>query len=422
MASQITDTMRIAIVGTGVSGLSCAHLLHREHDLVLYEAGEHVGGHVHTVEVEAEGGRRIPVDTGFIVFNRETYPGLCRLFEQLGVESQESAMTFSVRDERDGVEWSSQSLSTVYAQRSNLFSPAFHGMVGEILRFNREAPRLLDSSDDALTLGQYLEEQGYSRRFIEHYLVPLGASVWSADPERFSRFPARMLVRFFHNHRFLQLLDQPVWRTVKGGSRTYVEKLVAPFRDRIRLRSPVESVRRDAAGVEVRARGQEPERFDRVVIAAHADQALDMLADPTDREREILGALPYQENEAVLHTDVSVLPQRRCWSAWNYRVPRDPRGRVAVTYCMNILQRLPTETTWLVSLNMEGEIDPARVRRRIRTHHPVFTPEGLAAQRRHDELNGPNHTFFCGAYWRHGFHEDGLQSALAVCRHFGKAL
>jgi predicted NAD/FAD-binding protein len=414
--------MRIAIIGTGVSGLTCAHLLHGEHDLVLYEAGEHVGGHVNTVEVEEQDGRRLPVDTGFIVFNRETYPGLCRLFEKLGVESQDSSMTFSVKDQRSGLEWSSQSLSTVYAQRSNLLDPAFHRMVAEILRFNREAPRLLDSGDDALTVGQYLEEQGYSRAFIEHYLVPLAASVWSADPQRLSRFPARMLVRFFHNHRFLQLLDQPVWRTVKGGSRTYVERLVAPFRDRIRLRSPVESVRRDRAGVEVRARGQEPERFDKVIVAAHADQALAMLADPTGPEREILGALPYQENEAVLHTDASVLPQKRCWSAWNYLVPREPHERVAVTYCMNVLQRLPTETTWLVSLNMGGEIDPARVARRIRYQHPVFTAGGLAAQRRHGELCGPNHTFFCGAYWRYGFHEDGLQSALAVCSHFGKAL
>jgi predicted NAD/FAD-binding protein len=413
--------MRIAIVGTGVSGLTCAHLLHEEHDLVLYEAGEHVGGHVNTVDVE-DGGRRIPVDTGFIVFNRETYPGLCRLFAKLGVESQESSMTFSVKDQRSGLEWSSQSISTVYAQRGNLLDPAFHRMVGEILRFNREAPRLLDSGDDTLTLGQYLEEQGYSRGFIEHYLVPLAASVWSADPQHLSRFPARMLVRFFHNHRFLQLFDQPVWQTVKGGSRTYVERLVAPFRDRIRLRSPVESLRRDAAGVEVRARGQAPERFDKVIVAAHADQALAMLADPTGPEREILGAMPYQENEAVLHTDASVLPRKRCWSAWNYLVPRDPHGRVAVTYCMNVLQRLPTETPWLVSLNLAAEIDPARVARRIRYQHPVFTTDGLAAQRRHEELCGSNHTFFCGAYWRYGFHEDGLQSALAVCRHFGKAL
>lgn len=413
--------MRIAIVGTGVSGLTCAHLLHGHHDLVLYEAGGHVGGHVNTVDVEDQG-RRLAVDTGFIVFNRETYPGLCRLFERLGVESQESSMSFSVKDQRTGLEWSSQGLSSVYAQRGNLLDPDFHRMVLEILRFNREAPRLLESSDDGLTLGQWLEQEGYSRRFVEHYLVPLAASVWSADPGQLSRFPARMLVRFFDNHRFLQVFDQPVWRTVKGGSRTYVERLTAPFRDRIRLSTPVESIRREEGGVLVRARGEAAERFDEVIVAAHADQALAMLADPSPLERELLGAFPYQENEAVLHTDASVLPARRCWSAWNYLVPRDPRDRVAVTYCMNVLQRLPTDTTWLVSLNMGQEIDPARVARRIRYHHPVFSAAGLRAQRRHAELCGARHTWFCGAYWRYGFHEDGLQSALAVCRAFGREL
>jgi uncharacterized protein len=414
--------VRIAIVGSGISGLTCAHLLHDDHQITLFEAGHHLGGHTHTLDVE-HGGRRYAVDTGFIVFNEAKYPGFVRLLSQLGVSSQPSSMSFSVRDERSGLEWNGSSLNALFAQRANLLKLSFHRMLADLLRFRREARALLlDRRDDGVTLGAYLEAQRYSREFVEQCLIPMGASIWSADPARLAEFPARSFVQFFENHRFLDQ-EQPGWRVVKGGSRSYVAELTRPFRERIRLGTPVESIRRFPDRVEVTPAGGAPETFDQVVLAAHSDQALSVLADPTPAEREILSAIPYQENEAVLHTDDSVLPRsRRAWGSWNYLVPEKESGRVAVTYNMNRLQGLDAPTTFCVSLNLGNRIDPAKVIRRLRYHHPVFTSEGAAAQRRHEELLGPNRTFFAGAYWGYGFHEDGLQSALAVCRRFGKEL
>jgi predicted NAD/FAD-binding protein len=409
--------VKIAIVGSGIAGNVAAYHLHREHDITVFEAGDHVGGHTHTHEIEHEG-RRVAVDTGFIVCNDRTYPNFLALMGELGVELQPSDMSFSVQCAATGLEYNGTTLNTLFAQRRNLVRPAFWRMIQDILRFNRTAPRLLDWRSDSVLLGEYLETQGYSPQFVEHYILPMGAAIWSAGTEALRRMPARYFVRFFHNHGMLTVDDRPQWRTVRGGSARYVEKLTAPFRDRIRLRTAVESVRRTAAGVFVKPAGGEPERFDRVFFACHSDQALRLLADARPEEREVLGAIRYQRNDVALHTDISVLPRRRrAWAAWNYHVVDSASERVAVTYHMNILQRLGTRTPLLVSLNLD-RIDSKHIIRQMSYEHPVFTREAVAAQARQSEINGADRAYFCGAYWRYGFHEDGVVSALSALDHF----
>ena len=389
--------------------------------ITVYEAAAHAGGHTHTHSVEQDG-RRYQVDTGFIVFNERTYPGFTALLEELGVTSQESSMSFSVRDETSGLEYNGSTLNTLFAQRRNLLRPAFLGMLRDILRFNREAPALLDQPGGELPLAEFLAGGRYGRAFVEHYIIPMGAAIWSTDPAAMLAFPARFFVRFLHNHGMLSVNDRPAWRTIRGGSARYVERLIAPFRDRIRLATPVEWIRRLPQSVIVKARGHAPERYEAVFVACHSDQALRMLADPSAAEREVLGALPYQRNEAVLHTDTRLLPtRRRAWAAWNYHIIPG-RGRpVALTYNMNILQRLESRTPFLVTLNRSDAVDPARVIKHITYHHPLYTPASISAQARQQELNRQR-TFYCGAYWRNGFHEDGLASALAALTHFRKAL
>ena len=413
--------MRIAVVGAGISGMVTAYLLCDEHDVTVFEANDYIGGHTNTADVEIDGTPYV-VDTGFIVFNEKTYPNFVKLLKRLGVAWKPSTMGFSVTNEKTGLEYSPSSLGSFFAQRRNLLRPSFYRLVREILRFRRESPMLLDIDDWEMTLGDYLEREGYSRRFTDEFIIPMGAAIWSADPVAFRRIPARFFAQFFHNHAFLHI-EQPQWLTIRGGSRSYVEPLTAPYRDRIRLACPVREVRRFPDRVEVTAEGCEPERFDAVVLATHSDQALALLAAPSDAEREILGALPYQENDTVLHTDTALLPRlRRVWSAWNYTIPRETQDRVAVTYDMNILQSIDAPVELCVTLNRPDAIDPAKVLRRLVYHHPVFTPEGIAAQKRRDEINGVNRTWFCGAYWSYGFHEDGVKSALAVCEHFGREL
>ncbi len=417
--------MRIAIVGSGIAGNVAAYHLSREHDITVFEAGGHVGGHTHTHDIE-QGGRRYAVDTGFIVFNSWTYPNFIALLNQLGVASQSSAMSFSVSDEGSGIEYNGTSLNTLFAQRSNLFRPAFWRMLRDIARFNRGAPALLGEEGDLLSLGEYLDRNRYSREFVDRYVIPMGAAIWSTDPQSMRSFPARFFVRFFHNHGMLSVNQRPQWRVIRGGSARYVEKLTAPFRDRIRLNTPVQSIRRIAGGAMVKSAGCEAERFDAVFLACHSNQALAMLADASAPEREVLGAIPYQENEAVLHTDIRMLPRRRlAWAAWNYHVPDgrhkvENNQKVALTYHMGILQSLDSAEPFLVTLNRSQDIDPAKVIRTIRYEHPLFTPAAVAAQARQAEINGPLSTYFCGAYWRNGFHEDGVVSALSALKHFSE--
>ena len=413
--------MNIAIVGSGIAGNVAAYHLAREHEITVFEAGAHVGGHTNTIDVELDGERHA-VDTGFIVFNDWTYPNFIRLIDELGVAWHDSDMSFSVKCERTGLEYNGSTLNSLFAQRRNLFRPSFHRMIRHILRFHREAPAMLADDAPDLTLGEYLAQNGYSREFRDHYIVPMGAAIWSADPGAFDHIPARFFIRFFDNHGMLSVDDRPTWRVITGGSARYVEKLTAGFADRIRLDSPVEKVVRHDDHVEVHSR-HGVERFDAIFLACHSDQALSLLADPTPAEREVLGAIRYQPNEAVLHTDTSLMPRRKlAWAAWNYHLLRETRDRVALTYNMNILQGLPTDRQFMVTLNHTEAIDPRRVIEVVQYEHPVFTPEAVAAQQRHGEIDGAKRTYYCGAYWRNGFHEDGVVSALDAVNHFNEAM
>ncbi len=412
---------RLAVIGTGISGLVACHHLHDRYDLTVFEAGEHIGGHTHTHDIDVDGERHA-IDTGFIVFNDRTYPNFVRLLERLGVAAQDSDMSFSVRDDRSGLEYNGTSLNTLFAQRRNIVSPRFWGMVRDILRFHRDAPALLAGNDDTMTLGDYLAREKFGRAFVEQYVIPMGAAIWSAEPQRMQEFPARFFIRFFANHGMLSVDDRPQWRVVAGGSKSYIAPLTAPFRERIRTRTPVTSVVRHPDGVDIHVAGADrPERYDGVIFATHSDQALALLAAPTPAEREILGAIPYQRNEAVLHTDERLMPRRRlAWAAWNYHLlPDREQAPVALTYDMNILQRLESQKTFLVTLNASDRIDPTTVLRSLVYHHPVYTPEGIAAQRRHSEISGTERTWFCGAWWGFGFHEDGVRSGLRVARQLG---
>jgi len=409
--------MRIAIVGSGIAGLTVAHRLHQSHEVTLFEAEGRAGGHTHTVAVDGPDGRQ-SVDTGFIVFNDWNYPNFIALLGELGVQGQTTSMSFSVRREDTGLEYNGASLNALFAQRRNLVSPRFLWMVREILRFNRESPRLLESDDDGLTLGEYLDRQRYGRAFREDYLLPMGSAIWSAPPARTAQMPARYFVEFFHNHGMLSIDRRPQWRVVQGGSSRYVEALLRRFSGQLRLGCAVQRITRRPQGVILKSAGAGEEHFDSVVMACHSDQALRLLADPTPAEHEVLGAIRYQSNEVVLHTDETLLPRRRlAWAAWNYRCDgRDIDAPVTVTYNMNILQRLRGRTQYLVSLNDSNRINPSKVIARYTYHHPCYDPPAVAAQWRWDAVNGQCRTWYCGAWWGWGFHEDGVVSALRVVR------
>jgi predicted NAD/FAD-binding protein len=412
--------MKIAIIGGGISGLTTAHLLCGEHEITLFEANDYPGGHTNTLDVSHDG-KNYAVDTGFIVFNEHTYPNFIKLLERLGVPSQPSVMSFAVDCQSSGLQYSATNLDTLFAQRKNLLSLPFWRMLLEILRFNRSSAALYGSSDMSLTLGEYLRVNGYSQLFIEKFLIPMGAAVWSADPARFLSFPAAAFVQFFTNHGMLNVFDQPTWRVVQGGSRQYVEPLTRPFRDRIRLSTPVERVQRFGDRVTVTPRGADSENFDHVVMACHSDQALTILTDPTDAERDLLGAIPYQKNDTVLHTDSNLLPSiAKARASWNCHIPQKRQNSVVLTYWMNLLQTISAPVEFCVTLNSPEAIDPASVIRRLVYHHPVYSTAAFQAQKRRDEISGVNRTSYCGAYWSWGFHEDGVKSALAVCRQFGK--
>ena len=415
--------MKIAVVGAGISGLVAAHLLHPQHEITVFEANERIGGHTHTIRVDTADATH-HVDTGFIVFNDRNYPSFEKLLAQLGVASQPTTMSFSVKAEPEDFEYSGTPRG-LFAQRANLTRPAFYRMIFDLLHFNREARQLVEQGDDDVSLGDFLESRRYSRQFIERLIVPQASAVWSADPRQMWAFPARFLVRFFANHGMLGIGGRPRWSTIVGGSHRYVDALIAPFRDRIRTAAPVRSITRHADHVELTAgmAGGEPERFDEVVLATHSDDALSLLADASDRERELLGAVPYQLNEAVLHTDRSLLPRRRrAWASWNYHLLPEPAGRTRVTYHMNTLQRLSADREFCVTLNRSEAIDPEKIIRTISYSHPVFTPAGVAAQGEHASISGINRTHFCGAYWGWGFHEDGVVSALRVGERLGARL
>jgi predicted NAD/FAD-binding protein len=413
--------MRIAIVGTGIAGNVAAMKLRDRHDITVYEAAGYIGGHTNTIDVD-EGNRSIAVDTGFIVYNDQTYPNFIQLLDEIGQRSKPSEMSFSVHSEDGRVEYKGSSLNGLFARRSNLLRPSFYRMIRDILRFFREAVTDIQRFGRQLTLGEYLRARGYSKEFIDDYIVPMTAAIWSAEPVSVLEMPAMFLVRFFKNHGLLQLQDRPQWRVIEGGSREYVGRLVSGHQERIRLNTPVTSVTRMEGAVAVTSDTGGREFYDSVFFACHSDQALAMLTDPTPAEAEALGAIRYQPNEAVLHTDTSILPgKRRAWSSWNYFMPRDPQDRVVVSYNMNILQGLQADNTYVVTLNGGHLIDPSRVIRKVQYDHPMYTLDTIAAQARQEELNC-DRTYYCGAYWRNGFHEDGVVSAVDAVRHFEEKL
>ncbi|HLG92270.1 MAG TPA: FAD-dependent oxidoreductase, partial [Acidimicrobiales bacterium] len=414
----------VAVVGTGVSGVVCAYLLSRRHEVSVFEAEDRPGGHTRTVSVASPEGD-LALDTGFIVYNERTYPGLTRLFGELGVPTQPSDMSFSVSDEPSGLEWQASRPGTVFAQRRNLLRPAFLRMLGDVARFNRYGRRLLGSGPAGdRTLGELLAEGRWSRQFSDWYLVPLGSSIWSADPRGFDQIPLSTLVGFFDRHGLLSVGDKPRWRAVSGGARRYVDAALSGVRasGRLHLGQRVEQVLRVREGVEVRIEGGAGHRFDQVVVATHSDQALELLADASAEEKEVLGAIRYRTNQAVLHTDASLMPAcRRAWASWNYRRPVDPAGGPTVTYHLNRLQGLGVAAQYFVSLNQLDAVDPSAVVETFSFDHPVIDAGAVAAQARWAEVSGRRGVWFCGAYWGFGFHEDGLQSALRVCRALGVA-
>jgi predicted NAD/FAD-binding protein len=414
--------MRIAIVGAGVSGLVVAHLVQRDHELTVFEAAGYAGGHTNTIRVDTPNETH-QIDTGFIVFNDRNYPNFERLLERLGVASQPSTMSFSVSDGRGDFEYNGGSPNGLFAKRAHLVTPWFHRMLADLARFNRAARALLRRDDTGPSLGDWLEQQSFSQPFVDRLIVPQASAVWSADPHQMWTLPARFLAEFFDNHGMLSWRDRPQWRTIRGGSARYVEALERELGGQLRLEAPIQAITRNGDHVLVKPRGGEPERFDEVVLATHSDQALALLGDATDREHEVLGAIPYQPNEAVLHTDVRMLPRRRrAWASWNYHLVEPPGPQTTVTYHMNRLQSLRAERELCVTLNRTSEIDPEHVIRKISYAHPVYTAAGVRAQARFDEISARSRTHFCGAYWGWGFHEDGVVSALRVAEHFGARL
>ena len=426
--------MKIAIIGSGISGLAVAHKLQGQAELSLFEAGSYFGGHTHTVDVTLPGPTgpiTHGVDTGFLVFNERTYPKLIALFAELGIATAKSDMSFSVQvpQAQDGrtLEWSGSSLNTVFAQRRNLLNPRFLKMLREVLRFNALATRMAQSGAEIelmQPLSGFLTQHGFSDVFRDWYFLPMLGCIWSCPTDQMLQFPVATMIRFCHNHGLIQVTDRPQWWTVAGGARHYVDKIVSGVEDK-RLNTPVSAIRRDASGVWIRSAGQ-TERFDRVVLACHSDQALALLDDASPQEQATLGAIRYQANRAVLHTDTSVLPKaRRAWAAWNYARAADPaqeQSRVCLHYLLNMLQPLPFEQSVLVSLNPVQEIAPRHVLGSYHYDHPVFDLAAIQAQKQVAGLQGQRGTYFCGAWTGYGFHEDGLASGLEVAQRIGRTL
>jgi len=410
--------MKIAVVGGGIAGNGAAWLLSRKHEVVLFEREARLGGHTHTHRVEMQG-REYAVDTGFIVYNPLNYPLFTRLLADLGVASQPTTMGFSVQDARSGLEYNATSLNALFCQRRNLVSPPFWRMVREILRFYRESPALLLRDGPGPTLGQYLRERAYSKLFVEAHLVPMACALWSSPTGQIMEFPAQHLVRFMSNHQMLDAGNRPAWRVLSGGSSRYLQAMQRDWQVQLRTGAEVSSVRRAPEGAYVSTAAGE-ECFDQVVLACHADEALALLEQPTLAEHEVLGALRYQGNDTVLHTDARLLPrQRKAWAAWNAYLPAEAGAHCTVSYCMNLLQSLDTPEPLIVSLNRTQDIDPAKILARMQYAHPLHDHASVAAQKRRAEINGTDRIWYAGAYWGYGFHEDGLRSGVEVARALG---
>jgi len=406
---------RIAIIGTGISGLTAAYYLEKNFDLMLFEAGDYIGGHTATKDVEYQGESHA-IDTGFIVFNDWTYPNFIALMNEIGVTSKPTSMGFSLSCRETGLEYSGNGLNTLFAQRRNIFRPRHWKMLRDIVRFNKQSQQdfLSDDLDENETLGSYLDRHNFGEAFKKYYLVPMAAAIWSSGLAKVEAMPVLFFVRFFKNHGLLNIKDRPQWRVIEGGSRSYIEPLVAGFRDQIHLNTPVTSVKRHAKGVTLGLAHGRCIDFDEVIFACHSDQALALLTDPSEKESEILSGIPYAENDVVLHTDATLLPKRKStWSSWNYLLGIKKEAAV-LTYNMNILQGLKSEHTFCVTLNATEDIAPEKIIGRWTYAHPEFNTQGIAMQARWSEINGTANTWFCGAWWRNGFHEDGVVSGMRV--------
>ena len=410
--------MKIAIIGSGIAGNTLASHLHKAHDITVYEANSYIGGHTHTHDITIDD-KNYSVDTGFIVFNDRTYPEFISMLESHNVAWQPSEMSFSVRCEKTGFEYNGTTLNSLFAQRCNLFKPSFYRMISDILRFNKQSLSLLEDGSE-IAMGDYLVQNNYGQRFINQYIIPMGAAIWSTDAAQMLQFPARFFVRFFHHHGMLSVNNRPQWLTIAGGSARYVKAITEPFKHKIKLNTPVKNVKREKTQVEITLQNGDKAQFDYVFFACHSDEALAMLgADATQVETQVLGAIPYQKNIVYLHTDAELMPKRKlAWAAWNYHLPLQPSNQVAVTYNMNILQNIDCPKPILVTLNHTNNINPAKIIKRLQYTHPIYTLAGVAAQAQHAEISGHNRTGFAGAYWLNGFHEDGVKSALSALQHF----
>ncbi len=409
-------TQRIAIVGSGISGLTCASLLSQRYDVSVFEANDYLGGHTHTIDVPSETGNHY-IDTGFIVFNKKTYPNFTRLLDQHQVAYHPSEMSFSYRSAHHHMEYCGTNLNTLFADRRNLLKPAFYRFLGDILRFNQDAKRYIQTGQTALSIAEFTRSMNYHPLFVDAYLVPVIAAIWSKHSQDAFNCAAHFLFEFFDTHGLLSVFGRPQWYVITGGSRQYIPAFTRAIRDQIYLNSPVEAIERHTHGVVLKAKG-ETWHFDKVILATHSDQALKLLTRPTDNEVATLGAIPYTTNETILHTDVSVMPKRRrAWASWNYYDIGKPEA--TLTYYMNRLQGLNTPQDFCVSVNLGHHIDPQKILRRLQYAHPCFTQNAITAQQQYNDINGHAHTYYCGAYWGYGFHEDGVKSALRVCKSLG---
>lgn len=409
---------KIAIIGTGVAGMAAGYFLRHQYDITFFDKEEYAGGHTNTVQVD-EDGQPVYIDSAFMVFNHVTYPNLLKFFRALGIEEKDTNMSFSVQHLSTGLEYCGTGLNGLFAQRRNLFRPRHYQMLMNISRFNKEAQEVLeDNAYVDWTIDRYITERGYGRDMLDHYLVPMSSAVWSTPPEMMLDFPIVTLVRFFKNHGFLGLNTQYQWKTLVGGSRQYRDKVMQMFADKVHLKSPVKAVRRQTHDVEIETADAVKQRFDKVILAAHADQSLAMLADATDEERDVLAKFKYQPNMTTLHTDASIMPRtRRAWSSWNYRIKQvENRIMPSTIYFMNKLQHVSRKTDYFVSINDGGDIDRSKIIWEKEYHHPLFDVDAIKAQPRLNQLNQNGRTFFCGAYFKYGFHEDGFTAGMNVAQ------
>ncbi len=408
----------IAIIGSGISGLTSAYLLSKKHHVTVFEKNNRIGGHTATVDIE-KSGENFAIDTGFIVFNDKTYPNFLALLSEIGITKQATEMSFSVHNCQTGLEYNGHNLNTLFAQRRNLFRPKFWSLVSEILRFNKLCKAIFEKQDysAAYTLGAFLADNGFSDFFAEHYILPMGAAIWSSSLSQMEYFEFKFFVQFFHNHGLLNIADRPQWYVIPNGSRSYLEPLCEPFKQSINLNANISAITRSDDKVHLHFTEAETQIFDEVVIACHSNEALALLGDPSEEENNILSAMPYSENSVVLHTDKNLLPKReKAWASWNYQLSDDRSKAASVTYNMNILQGIKSEHTFCVTLNQKDEINPSEILREFTYHHPIFSTDSIKAQQQRHLICGINHTHFAGAYWHNGFHEDGFRSGVEVAQ------